>query len=154
MTDIAPTVIEIHGQKPDWLWPGYCCSLDKELQRNYGITCADYNRMFINQEGLCAIKSCRQPPGTYKLAVDHDPETGEIRGLIHMRHNRLLTKEVVEYVTNPPARKFGLKVSKAKQRKLDQRRKARQKRPEPNGQTPQPASDLSYEEAIKAILEK
>lgn len=154
-------VAEVHGSKPDWLWEGYHCSLDKELQRNYGISCADYNKLFIDQGGLCAIKSCRKPPGAYKLAVDHDPETGEIRGLIHMRHNRFLTKEMVDYVLDPPGRKFNLIVSPTKQRQLDRRRNSR-KRPKPNPKAPQaglmvevPATQngqLTYEEAIQQIL--
>lgn len=166
MTEITPTeaptasqVETVHGTRPDWLWPGYCCSLDKELQRNYGISCADYNKIFAKQNGLCAI--CGEPPGAYKLAVDHNKKTGRIRGLIHMRHNRNLTETTVDYILDPPADEFSLVVSQAKQRQLDRRRKSR-KRPKPNRKAPRPFESveisatqngqLTYEEAIKQIL--
>ena len=53
-----------------------------ELKSNFGITLEDYNRMFEEQEGCCAI--CRKHQSDIKraLAVDHDHETGEVRGLL------------------------------------------------------------------------
>lgn len=56
------------------------------LKRRYGITLEQYNEMLERQEGLCAI--CREPETlTMKgmiaaLAVDHDPETNRVRGLL------------------------------------------------------------------------
>jgi hypothetical protein len=54
--------------------------------RFYGITVEQYDQMFDNQAGLCAI--CEQPETmTYRgvvkqLCVDHDHVTGEVRGLL------------------------------------------------------------------------
>lgn len=46
----------------------------------FGLTPGQYAKMLEAQDGLCAI--CRQPPGTHRLAVDHDHSTGQIRGLL------------------------------------------------------------------------
>lgn len=54
----------------------------------YGITLEDYNQMFAKQNGTCAI--CHTPPEHRRLAVDHDHMTGEVRGLLCSRCNRLL----------------------------------------------------------------
>ncbi len=51
-----------------------------ELRRNYGITIAQYDRMFLRQGGLCAV--CGRPPKTKRLSVDHDHgPTKRVRGL-------------------------------------------------------------------------
>lgn len=56
----------------------------KHLRRAFGITLEDYERMLHEQGGVCA--ACGQAweptarnPG---LCVDHDHETGEVRGLL------------------------------------------------------------------------
>jgi hypothetical protein len=46
----------------------------------YGITAAEYQKLFEQQDGLCAI--CSDPPSKYELCVDHDHETGKVRGLL------------------------------------------------------------------------
>lgn len=51
----------------------------------FGITLDDYNRMLIQQNGLCAI--CLNPPKRFNLAVDHDHKTGLVRGLLCYRCN-------------------------------------------------------------------
>lgn len=57
------------------------------LRRHYGIGLAEYDAMFAQQDGKCAI--CKQPPGENvrahwggKLCIDHDHTTGRIRGLL------------------------------------------------------------------------
>lgn len=57
------------------------------LRRLYGITPEDYDQMVMTQCGLCAI--CGEPETVKKgmLAVDHDHDTGEIRGLLCARCN-------------------------------------------------------------------
>jgi hypothetical protein len=57
------------------------------LQRMYGIGEDDYNRMYRQQNGKCPICRSEQPPG--KLVVDHDHETGKIRGLLCHKCNLL-----------------------------------------------------------------
>ena len=48
-------------------------------KRNYGLTDAEYEAMKTAQQGVCAI--CGKPPD-YSFHVDHDHETGEMRGLL------------------------------------------------------------------------
>ncbi len=50
-------------------------------RRLYGITVADYDRMFDEQGGVCLI--CQTPCRSgMRLAVDHDHKTGVVRGLL------------------------------------------------------------------------
>jgi hypothetical protein len=55
------------------------------LKRQYGLTLEDYETMLVTQGGVC--KMCGGPPGKRMLAVDHDHETGKIRGLLCVRCN-------------------------------------------------------------------
>jgi hypothetical protein len=51
------------------------------LKQKYGLTVEDYERMLEAQGGGCAI--CGRPPrDDISLHVDHDHETGLIRGLL------------------------------------------------------------------------
>jgi hypothetical protein len=117
------------------------------------MTCTQYNEMFLRQGGVCAI--CGEPPGAYKLAVDHNRKTGKIRGLIHMRHNRHITQEVSDYILSPPAEELDLVVPKDRQQYLD-KKKARQRK-SPSARTRAKAERaeatmLSYEQAVEQIL--
>jgi hypothetical protein len=62
--------------------------------RRYGLTIAEYDRMWTEQEGVCA--ACDQPEtatnqfGKRRLAVDHDHTTGRVRGLLCSTCNRAL----------------------------------------------------------------
>ncbi len=55
---------------------------NKKLVDRYGITLEDYNQMFIEQEGKCAICGKHQSELQRALFVDHDHNTGEVRGLL------------------------------------------------------------------------
>lgn len=57
------------------------------LKREYGLTIETYNGMIDLQNGKCAI--CENEPTT-TFCVDHDHETGEIRGLLCNSCNKLL----------------------------------------------------------------
>ncbi len=60
-----------------------------DILRNYGITIEEYDKMFELQSGGCAI--CKQKcPSGKKLAVDHNHETNEFRGLLCVRCNTAL----------------------------------------------------------------
>ena len=48
-------------------------------KKMYGVSREDYDYMLIDQNNECAI--CRSPIG-YESAVDHDHETGKVRGLL------------------------------------------------------------------------
>jgi hypothetical protein len=53
------------------------------LMKNYGITSDDYDRMLEEQDGKCAI--CGSPSTNSRskyFMVDHDHDTGEVRGLL------------------------------------------------------------------------
>jgi hypothetical protein len=70
------------GQKAVW-------DRQSHLRRKYGITIEDYDRMFDAQHGVCAI--CNEPrPDERTLHVDHDHETGAVRGLLCFRCNNAL----------------------------------------------------------------
>lgn len=57
--------------------------------RTYGLTFADYTRMLTAQDGVCVI--CKGGNGSKRpLCVDHDHETGRIRGLLCIRCNSML----------------------------------------------------------------
>jgi hypothetical protein len=48
----------------------------------YGIGPEDYDEMFINQQGCCAICNKHQLDLKRKLSVDHNHSTGIVRGLL------------------------------------------------------------------------
>lgn len=58
------------------------------LLAKYGITPADFDRMNAAQGGRCA--TCRALPCRGRLHVDHDHETGIVRGLLCFRCNSAL----------------------------------------------------------------
>lgn len=61
---------------------------DRDLQRYYGITLAEFEDRARRQEGRCIV--CNRLPDWGTLNVDHDHETGKIRGLLCGRCNRSL----------------------------------------------------------------
>jgi hypothetical protein len=52
------------------------------LKREYGLSVEEYNHMFTVQNGNCAICGCNQSELTRHLAVDHNHDTGLVRGLL------------------------------------------------------------------------
>ena len=65
-------------------------SRDYHLRHHYDISLATYNAMLKHQGGGCAIcGKARDRDGKY-LSVDHDHETGEIRGLLCSQCNHAL----------------------------------------------------------------
>lgn len=66
---------------------------DQRYRSRYGITLADYDQMLADQGGKCAI--CERE---LSLDVDHDHDTGEVRGLLCRGCNmRLHAFENVEW---------------------------------------------------------
>lgn len=51
-----------------------------KLKKNFDITPELYGQLFNKQLGLCAI--CGEQQLNKKLAVDHDHQTGQVRGLL------------------------------------------------------------------------
>jgi Recombination endonuclease VII len=62
------------------------------LKSQYGLTEDDYNKLLEEQNFSCAL--CRKHLSTQKrrLCVDHDHETGKVRGLLCARCNGALGK--------------------------------------------------------------
>ncbi len=62
-----------------------------KLWHKYGMRPVDYWRLFAQQEGVCGVcgepETVMQKGKIIKLAVDHNHETGEIRGLLCNRCN-------------------------------------------------------------------
>lgn len=54
----------------------------------YGLTAEDFLRLYEEQEGRCAICEAEQEPS--KIHIDHNHETGEVRGLLCGSCNRAL----------------------------------------------------------------
>jgi hypothetical protein len=54
-----------------------------KLKQKYGITLDDYDQMLTEQDGVCAICGGSQDHAApWRLAVDHDRETGRVRELL------------------------------------------------------------------------
>ena len=84
------------------------------LKHSFGITLDDYNKMFNNQNGKCAICGKHQTEFKEALSVDHCHRTGKIRGLLCkncntalglMKDNSKLLFEALRYLTNNSNRK-------------------------------------------------
>lgn len=60
------------------------------LRSTYGITLDEYNKMFAEQEGCCAICGRHQTELKTTLCVDHDHKTGVIRELLCNDCNAIL----------------------------------------------------------------
>lgn len=57
-----------------------------KLKRLYGITIEEYDLMFEFQNGRCKICGTEEN-GNKRFSVDHDHETGKVRGLLCYRCN-------------------------------------------------------------------
>ena len=70
------------------------------LKRKYGLTLEDYQLMWDNQGGVCAI--CGQPEIGKLLSVDHNHSTGKIRDLLCDRCNKGIgqAKEDLDIICN------------------------------------------------------
>lgn len=60
------------------------------LKNEYGITLDDYNIMFENQKGCCAICNKHQSQLKRKLHVDHCHDSDKVRGLLCQHCNTAL----------------------------------------------------------------
>lgn len=62
---------------------------EHSLIKNYNITIEDYKKMLNDQNGVCAI-CFREDKKGRKLCVDHNHDTGKVRGLLCGNCNKLL----------------------------------------------------------------
>jgi hypothetical protein len=61
---------------------------DGIIRRVYGITLAEYNKMFEDQGGRCAICGSPDEVEGRRLAIDHCHDSGRVRGLLCGKCNR------------------------------------------------------------------
>lgn len=59
----------------------YC----RYIRYEYDLACEEYERMLAEQDGKCAI--CRVSQEGKKLSIDHNHQTGQIRGLLCQKCN-------------------------------------------------------------------
>jgi len=85
---------------------------DYTLQKKYGITLAQYERMLGKQGGGCAI--CGRVAKTRSLNVDHCHRTGAVRGILchscnrglpFFRDNPALFRKAAEYLETASVRR-------------------------------------------------
>lgn len=76
-------------------WPSH-------LKLTYGITVEQYNQMFVDQYGKCAICKCSDWGHNSRPSVDHNHTTGVIRGLLCHSCNAAigLLKDSADVVTS------------------------------------------------------
>lgn len=85
-------------------------AVEYRLKRVYGITLDQYMSLLTNQGGCCAV--CRRDHKMFnrRLSVDHNHETGEIRGLLCLlcnyrlvgRHKQgVLLRSAADYLDKP-----------------------------------------------------
>lgn len=87
---------------------------ERKVQQMYDLPPGGYEALYVAQGGFCAI--CRRATGKVKrLAVDHNHETDEVRGLLCGRcnfdvlgklgENPETYRRIARYLEDPPARK-------------------------------------------------
>jgi hypothetical protein len=76
---------EYRARNPDRIAAG---SRRHRLRSRYGIDLATYDRMLEDQAGVCGICRKEEQIEGRLLAVDHDPRSGLVRGLLCNRCNR------------------------------------------------------------------
>ena len=70
----------------------YLADRSNYYKRTYGITEADYDAMYFEQEGCCAICGKHQTQDKRRFCVDHCHETGNVRALLCHNCNTALGK--------------------------------------------------------------
>jgi hypothetical protein len=82
------------------------CQKNSVLQKSYGISVLEYERLLVGQAGVCAICGGTNKDGR-KLFVDHDHNTGAVRGLLcnlcnrgigNMRDSITLLEAAIDYL--------------------------------------------------------
>jgi Recombination endonuclease VII len=64
----------------------------KRLMDNYKLTIEQYDRILAHQGGVCYCCGQSEPVKGRRLSVDHNHQTGQIRGLLCSRCNPILGK--------------------------------------------------------------
>lgn len=84
----------------------------EHIGKLYGLTTEEYQRIYQHQGSKCYI--CQRATGARRrLAVDHDHDSGYVRGLLcrqcnryvlgHLRDDTESLQRAIDYINNPPA---------------------------------------------------
>ena len=65
----------LYESKPKAYW-------ERNLRNKYGLTVADYERMLLEQGGVCAVCKGPETRAGFQLGIDHCHATGKVRGLL------------------------------------------------------------------------
>lgn len=83
--------VRVRRQDPEYRAQHLSARRERELPKTYGITVAEYESLLLSQAGVCAL--CERPcASNRRLAVDHDHDTGRVRGLLCISCNQALGK--------------------------------------------------------------
>ena len=64
---------------------------ERQIKKLYGMTMNEHDELLTKQNGVCLGCGATNFNGkSYHLAVDHNHETGEVRGLLCLKCNRIL----------------------------------------------------------------
>lgn len=81
--------MKVAGQKYWKSEHGKCRAYIYAIKHKYGLSPRDYQQMLNAQNRSCAVCGSTNGPGR-RLCVDHDHVTGEVRGLLCDRCNKIL----------------------------------------------------------------
>lgn len=77
------------------------------LRYQYGLTLAEWNTLFLSQNGVCAICHKTEIVNGRNLCVDHNHVTGKVRGLLcldcnsgigHLKDNKEYLASAIAYL--------------------------------------------------------
>ncbi|AOQ27515.1 endonuclease VII [Rhodococcus phage Espica] len=86
---------------------------ERHITTTYGITEDEYQAIYEFQGGRCYFCQRAKGTGRKRLSVDHDHETGMVRGLLckscnrdvlgHLRDDPNAFQRAIDYLASPPA---------------------------------------------------
>lgn len=59
----------------------------QDLKKNYGMSIDEYQDLWSSQDGRCACCGAEESSHKRRLHVDHDHDTGQVRGLLCTKCN-------------------------------------------------------------------
>ena len=90
----ASNVVSIRKNRVDWAKNNPEKVRDMKYKRNYKITLEQYEEIYRKQGGVCAVcferETMKYLGKVRELCVDHDHNTGKVRGLLCSNCNRAL----------------------------------------------------------------